>query len=69
MAIVEYPSSISFSTNIGGSFNSVQQMVRSDSVDDKIVTKLKELKNKDQTMCVDSSVDSFSKIIVNFPEI
>ena len=52
MAIVEYPSSISFSTNIGGSFNSVQQMVRSDSVDDKIVTKLKELKNTEIKRCV-----------------
>ena len=44
-------------------------MVRSDSLDDKIVTKPKKLKNTKSKRCVLISVDSLSKVSVNFTEI
>ena len=45
------------------------QMVRSDSLDDKIVTKPKKLKNTKSKRCVLIFAESLSKVSVNFTEI
>ena len=48
--------------NIGGSISSVQQMLRSDCLDDKIITKPKEVKNTESKRCMLIPISGLSKV-------
>ena len=48
---------------MGGSASSVQQMMRPDCMDDKIITKPKEIKNTESKRCVLIPLSSLSKVL------
>ena len=52
--------------NLGGSISSVQQMLRSDCMDDKIVTKPREIKNTERKRCILVPLNSLSKVRMKY---